>query len=694
MSFSLPYAYWLILPSLFAAAALSWWLYRGNPLKIASKPLRLALLAGRFVLWFFLFFLLLGPLVNLTKQLLRKPNLVVFVDNSASMIAGADSAKTAVQIQSAIQQIKETLNEQVDLVSFQFDSKVRSGADSLNFKGQSTAISTVIEEANNELNDQPSAGMILISDGIVNRGADPLSLSDLVNFPVYTLRAGDTIPYKDLAVQFVRSSELVFEGNNFKLEGAVSAFDCQGQSTTIRVFEAGKLIASKNVIPGSSNDYLPFSFELDAGKEGLHTYEVRLDKVSGEKTVLNNSTSIAVQVLKSKQRIKIVYLNPHPDIAALKALLSTNKNFELEISDLRQHQFNPSSESDLYIFHQIPGSGAEGLGLIKQVSDRNIPQLFILGAQSGIPYLNNLDLGFSIEGFRPGANEVKPHKNETFSLFHDDNEASFYSKLPPLNAPYGNYRFASGTEVFLYQQIGQVKTQIPLWFFTGNGYLRRGIIAGDGIWRWKLYDFQMNQNFQASSALLMKSVQLLAGREDKGRFRVKSRKRIYDESESVQFDAWWFNEAFEPDNQKELVLEISSAKSKPYSLSFNRNSDAYELDAGALAPGVYSWKAYFQNASSDTKSGSFVVKSSNLEQLNTLADHAMLRTLSANSGGASFLLNQSDRLVDYLKNLEKSKPIIQVEHSVQELINQSWILVVLIAIAALEWFIRKWQGFI
>lgn len=693
MSFSLPYGYWLIFPSFIIAAALSWWLYRKNPLKVESSWLRTLLLALRFSLLFFIFFLLLGPLFNLSSKLLKKPRFLVFVDNSASMIGARDSLNVKKDIPLAMSKLREELNDQVELVFYKFDSKLTKN-DSLNFTGQASNFSMFIEEAKYEFLNEPGAGVLLVSDGIVNQGPDPLSLLDDIDFPVYTLRTGDTVLYKDAAVSFVKSSELVFEGNNFSIEGAISAFDCANESSTITVLESGLPIASKQIRFSQINEYLPFRFELQAGKEGLHSYEIRIDKIKNERTYLNNSSSVAVQVLKSKQKIKLIYYSAHPDVSAIKSMLSSSSNFELEVSELAQHKFSPNAQTDLYILHQIPGPRAEGLGLIKDIEDKQIPQLFILGSQTGVNYLNNLDLGLSIEGFRQGANEVKPIKNENFSFFHDDNELGFYSKMPPLNAPFGSYKLASGSEILLYQQIGQVKTALPLWFFTGSGFLRKGFIAGDGIWRWKLQEFQQNQNFKSVSSLFLKSIQLLAGREEKGKFRVKPRKRIYNETENIQFDAWCFNDAFEPDNQKDLILDIKPESGNSFQLSFSRTGTAYELDAGQLPAGNYSWKAKFLSGSSDIKEGKFLVKASNIEQINTNANHPLLKTIAKNSGASSFLLEQYNLLAQELRNSPKSKPVLQIESTVLELINSPWILILLLFFASLEWFIRKWLGFI
>lgn len=693
MSFSLAYAWWLMPLAIVLSVFLSWLLYKNNPLQFANKWMNYLLLSARALLLFFILFLLLGPLFSWKQSITHKPLLLLAVDNSKSMVLSKDSSEIRSKLFQNLIDFKENLKDKFQVKEILFDSKIKE-TDSLTFLGKGSQMSSVFEEASEYFANEANGAIVLISDGIVNKGINPIYARQDLKIPVFTVACGDTSSFKDLWIHQARYNEMVFEGNKFQLAASIQAEDLIGKSVIAQVLQDGKVVFQKNYQINEKQALIPFSCELEAGKEGIHQYTIQLNRIQGERTFVNNQIQFALQVLKSKQKIVLVYQSPHPDISAIKQILESNKNLQIEIASLAEHKLESIKQADLYILHQVPGIRAEGLGLIKDLNEAGIPQLYILGAQSGILYLSQADLGLQIDGYRTGLNEAKAWKNDQFSLFIEDKEMQMISKFPPLGAAFGNYRIPNGAEVLLYQQIGYVKTNYPLWFFNRQQLVKRGFICGEGIWRWRLAEFQQNNSTTLVNQLLSKTVQVLAGKDDKSRFKVKPVKRIFDESESVVFEASYFNEAFEPDNSKELKLELKNASGKKYTYSFSKTELAYQLDAGLFDAGNYTYEAKFEGTSNEVKKGSFTIQSLQVESSNTKADFGLLRNLANDSKGEFFYLKDFNSIADKLNVSDFAKPLLIEQENNKELISFYWIFYLLLALMSLEWFIRKWNGFI
>lgn len=180
-----------------------------------------------------------------------------------------------------------------------------------------------------------------------------------------------------------------------------------------------------------------------------------------------------------------------------------------------------------------------------------------------------------------------------------------------------------------------------------------------------------------------------------GRFRVNPIKRSFEETESVIFEAERYNASFELVQDKDITLEITNEKNKTFTYKFNKNNQAYELNAGKLSPGNYTFKAKVDNdPQTPTKEGSFGVKALQTELLNLTADHSLMRTLSAESKGRFFKANEWDKLVDEIQKNEAVKPLVFSETKLSTLLNSKWLFFLLCFWLILEWFIRKWNGFI
>jgi hypothetical protein len=89
--------------------------------------------------------------------------------------------------------------------------------------------------------------------------------------------------------------------------------------------------------------------------------------------------------------------------------------------------------------------------------------------------------------------------------------------------------------------------------------------------------------------------------------------------------------------------------------------------------------------------GQFQVVRQNIESQNLQADFGLLRSLSAQTGGRFYRLEQSEDMVQALATLE-ARSVIHSEEAYRPLINLKWVFFVLLAMVSVEWFVRKYFG--
>src|SRR5690606_33529293 len=138
---------------------------------------------------------------------------------------------------------------------------------------------------------------------------------------------------------------------------------------------------------------------------------------------------------------------PHPDIKALKLAIETDDNFETElfmpgITDLEAGNY------DLAILHQLPSRLNNGTEVLKLVQQKQIPTLYIIGAQTNLTELNRLQPGVFISPRGNQTDEVLPQINSGFSRFtFAGNAAATLTKYPPVTVPFADFRLNPNTEI-------------------------------------------------------------------------------------------------------------------------------------------------------------------------------------------------------------------------------------------------------
>lgn len=693
MHFNTQYSFFYIVLSLAIASLLSYLLYKGNPLKLQKKWMQWTVMGVRWFSLFIICFLLIEPLVKWLNQHKEKPLLIFAIDNSESMVAGKNGVYTKTEFVSELQKIKEELADKFKIVNFTLGSQTKI-SDSLSFHEKQSKLAEGLAEIENYTFQQNHAATILVSDGMYNEGSNPLYSLNSTQAPIFTIGMGDSTQRKDALIKKVLAPQQVFADNNIEIAIDLQAYFCSQEVLAIELKENGKLLYSGKETALGAKFYKQHKISLNKASEGIHSYEISILPLGNEASYANNKANFQINSVRVKQKISLVYLTPHPDIGAIQRVINQQKNYELEVLSFNETSPEKLKEPSLVILHQLPGNKGEGTQLIKQLSDKNTPLFYIVGKQSGISFFNQLSKQ-KLSATAQNQNEAQAWVNNQFNLFQlDDNTIQTVSKFNPLYTIYGNYQLSADAQVLLNQQIGYVKTNIPLLAFSNGTGNNQAFLFGEGIWRWFLQDFLLHSNHEVSAGLLTKIIQWTIGKNDKSKFRLEPSKKIFDENESVTFEATLFNDLFEKINTPDINMQLSNEKGKVYSYQFSKSNENYQLNIGNLLPGKYTYKASVNNGNYPVKNGAITIKSLQIEALQTQANFPLLRAISDETDARFYFPSQLNELKTELLNRDQFKTIIHEQEELIPLIQYKIIFFLILALLSLEWFIRKWQGLI
>lgn len=637
-------------------------------------------------------FLLLEPYLKEEFQDTQQPVVVVLQDNSSSTL-GSDSLAEAREFRTGlIMELEEGLSENFDIESYTFDRTLQP-SDDLDFQGKQTDIANALEEVRERNINRNIGAVVLLSDGIANIGRNPLYDAEESKYPIYTVALGDTTRKRDLVLDRVAHNRLAYLGNDFPIEVALRADRLNGKSTKLRVYGPDGQRKEETIQFSSSSDVQEIPLTLSANQVGRQRFDVELVPLEGERSEANNRRTIYVDVLDGRQRILLIHSGPHPDIAAIRTAIEGNENYEMEVVGVEDV---PSVllEYDLIILHGLPNAGSAMREVLSTSEADKLPLWFIASFDSDLDLLTKAYPGIGItERVIEQRTAARPSLNGSFGLFQvQDETLEFLRIVPPLELPFARFLGSNRSTTLFKQQIGTVGTEQDLWSFLELDGRKMSLLIGEGIWRWRISEFLEAESHSGFDALISQTVQYLANKEDKRRFKTYSEDR-YDEDQSVVIEAEFYNESLEPINDPEVQVILRHEDGTELQKVMSRTNSGYRLDQGRLRPGSYSYDAELNwEGTTYTSSGAFLVEAIELEATDLTADHSLLFNMAERSGGLMVYPSAMDSLVRAVSQEDTIAPLVRTQEEETPWLSLPWLLGILLSLLALEWFLRKLNG--
>ena len=684
---------WLILACILMGAVYAGALYfRDRFNRTYGSRLAGLLAAMRFGVVTLIAFFLLKPLIKTIQREVEKPIIIIAQDNSQSLSLVKDSAMYKTTYLDQLKSLKDALGEDYDVRSYSFGDQIREGLDSISLQEKETNFSGLLEEINTKFAGRNLGALIIGSDGIYNKGSNPIYAYNKLNAPVYTVALGDTTVRKDALIAEVAANRLAYLNNKFPISVSVEGRKCAGETVQLTVSHKGNTVFSQPVTFDGNRSSKTIDLTQDAKTVGLQKYTVTISNLNGEITYANNRKDVFIEVLDSRQKVLILASSPHPDVNAMREAIASNDAYS--ISTELVSKFNGNiNDYNLIIFHQLPSSGSQGLNLVKNAIDQNIPSLFIWGANTDFNAFNALGLGYALSGYRNTNTDINAAIMEGYSLFQIEKITSdLIATAPPLSVPFGDFEVSPGANIFVRQQVGQISTSKPLIAFNKKNENKIGLIAGEGIWRWRINAFRQFETHDVFNGMVSKMVQYLASKEDKSLFRVNG-PTDFPENIAISFDAELYNASYEAVIDKEISMVIKNEEGREFPYTFSPLNGRYKLNAGSLPVGNYTYVASTVSEGQTLKEiGEFSVSPLQAELTNTIADHKLLAQFARENGGEMVYPDAVSSLVEKIKAREEITSVSYETKQLNDLINFRWLLFLILLLLGGEWLLRKRAG--
>ena len=648
--------------------------YRADVRRTVPKPWLTALLRSLVIALVWL--LLLAPSVHINKEETQQPVVVFLQDESASIPASLKGDTAAYRQQA--QQLINKLKDKYRVVTWGFGGDVQP--DSLfRYRQSATDISAALSRAQEFFGQQNLGAVILASDGRFNQGVHPLFQNLSLHSPLYTIAIGDTTTVKDLRISRVYANRTAAVNSQFEIRADILANGAAGYNNNIQLLEASNTLQSTPVNISADRFDHSVSFTVKASTPGLHHYVMLLPAAEGEINTANNRRDVFVEVVEEKKNILILTAAPHPDVNAIREALT-----ELETYNVTVRTADASlslNDYQVIILYGLPGNGFNQ-------SLAGKPVWYIL-SRTTMPGLATTAATLQVN---PAAqNDIYAGINPSFSAFTIPARVNaVMDKLPPLSVAQGNIQPGANTQALFYQRTVSNNSSLPLWLVQ-TGSTPQAILAGEGLWRWRLYEYRYFHNHDVVDELIRQTVSLLAANAHENPFRAELSKYDWSDGENVTFNAYLLNATNEQVNTPEATLSIKDSSGKVQSFTFERNGSAYRLSTGIQAGGTYTYTARtIYNGKTYSSSGSFVVSGTPLEFTETGADYPLLYSLAKKYNGDVVLSSQTQRLYDQIASNEQIRPLIHTNEESLPLVDWKWYFFLILLIATAEWLLRKY----
>ena len=632
----------------------------------------------RFLSLFLIFILIINPSFNKKTTELIKPNLFIAVDNSSSikLMGQADNVK------SLVQKIADnnTLNNKFNINYYSFGKTVNA-LDSLNFSDGETNLFAPLNELA-RLYPQSANPIVLISDGNQTSGKS-VALANY-NSAVYTVVVGDTVKVDDIFISKLNLNKTTFLNNKFPIEVFINYQGEKNVTKEFAVYHNNQKVFSKQFNFSSANNVVSEVFNLTASQPGKQYYRAVIQELENENNVLNNVYNFNIDVINDKSEILIVTSTNHPDLGAFKKSIESSGQRNVSIVDIKNFPEN-TAKYNLIILYQPQRSFST---VFDKLNEEEINYFIVTGLATDWNFLNSAQKEFSKTSSNLNENYGAVLNNDYLGFLTDNID---FDNFPPLIDYFGELSFSKAANAILFQKIGAVETDIPLMATFESEFQKKGVLLGENIWKWRMQVFLNEGSFEPFDNFMSQWVQYMSNDSAKKRLNINSN-AVYYSNETIEISAIYFDNNFQFDPRAKIWINvINEETNNELNLPFSLQTNKYSVVLNNLPAGKYNFEASLANGSQLVK-GNFIVLPFELEQQFTRANFNILWGLANKFEGKTYLLDNSNELLEDLEVNNKFNTIQKVTKQKLPIIQWKWLLALIVLFLSAEWFTRKYFG--
>ena len=292
---------------------------------------------------------LLQPVLRLVRTEATRASVAVLVDASESM-GIRDAAGDVSRFEAAVSLLREGPHDVLDalgrsqdvrLMSFGAVTAELAGAERLDelAPGQkATAVGDALRDAVRLSAGQELAGIVLLTDGLTNRGENPEVVARALGVPVFPVALGGRVAargrFHDVGIVRLPQAPQFIVNNQAALKVGLTGTGLDGFTVTerrlrLRLLDDGQELAALDVDMPREDGETEAELTFVPKRVGIHRLRVTIDTLPEETVAENNARTFTVQVTDPSIRVLIVEGVVRSEYRFLRRVLESDPNVEL-----------------------------------------------------------------------------------------------------------------------------------------------------------------------------------------------------------------------------------------------------------------------------------------------------------------------------------------------------------------------------
>ena len=643
------------------------------------------LISYRIIIFFILGILLFNPVINFSGEKEKKLDWAIFIDNSASIKYHQTPSINAVQL--GIESLVNKLSEKdISYHLYQFADNIQKvNSPQLIGNGVTTNIG-IIPETIKQLGNQ-IAGAVIISDGLITEGKDPIKDFQEFDFPIHTIGIGEGSELVDVTIESIDAPTVVLKSDWVDVNITIQSVGNIGDRLSVSLYNNRELQGSKHIRLMGMESKKEVNFRFRPKEIGKQQYEVRISSVEDEIDIQNNRQKFSLLVLKDRYKVALLTGSPNKNTSVLKRKLKNNPRVELDhFIRITETRFQPAiktfweSPYELIIFDNYPikplsSNFVRILG--KKLLSNQSALFLILGPNQTIVSFNGIT---SILGV---VTEDSTIESNRFYWEFVDEQIDAGGNFPPLkqNILITGKQVSSDT-------LAVTEQGWPLWLRNQNGTIRTMIWTSPELNTLYFHDQKLSQE-GSFSVIWNQSISWLlkSGGEHENFFRLN--KNRYQQGEMVQVTG---TQPFEKtqDKTENIIINVTHGSTDIITrdILYNIEEQRWLGEFRAPGPGEYNYSIQLGSNQDPIQTGTFQILESQIELNQVYLNKKLLATISNSTDGQFFVWDSRDSLFSEIN------PKVRREFKAEIIkFNESRVLlIIMILLLCIEWFIRRNRG--
>lgn len=684
------------------SAFVGWWTYSGNT-KL-PPPARWAAVSLRALALLLLLVLLFNPVYEFTDEREHRQEIAVMLDNSRSVTIEKGSWQGEADFRRVTEALRLSDTSAVRYRTFGFDADLfESTPAELSLTGSVTDINRSLNSLNQVSGNMDA--LILLTDGIFNRGLDPTRAAERLGVPVFTIAIGDTTQLRDVLVRNVIYNSSAFVNSTGLIRAEILNDGFPDRSIEVQLFRGNRLAEVQTIQTTESRSVHQIDFEVEFDEEGTERFRVVVPELEGEWTAANNAYTFTVDVQDDQLRILHIAFEVHPDVGALRQLLVTDESIRpVYMTWTGGSNFVGGNDGllpatadtlDLLILHGFPHT---------QLPPQLRGQVMALAAQTNVLFMTLPGTDFenltaATENLAPirrqGSTPVGTITSSVNSAEQDHPIFDFQlplnlSRGPELRGPIRNYSSAGSARDLLLTNFRNEPTGAPMLSIQQVGNNRVAMVNAWNWFRWQQSPAAEYRNFRTEFKNNL--IKWASTGVSDGLLEFAPSRNSFDEGEAITFRASVLTETGLPDNEASVQVQLRSEQTAQQEYIMRGiGSGRFRLETRPLPAGTYLYEATALRGTRelDQVRGSFTVNESILELTDTIRRDELLRFIAESTGGAFVTHEEAAQLPQLLR--DKGFGTFRTEtFTVAKRAHHSlWWFLLVILLVGCEWTIRK-----